>query len=166
MANVRREGSSHGLARVRELATGRSDAEASPVALPRRWLAAFALLVAPAAIIAPGAMVDNTIMFPLGLTRARSGAASPLPGVLLASTGHAGKLAAAGLLVTALAGVAVWLARRPPATVAAATWRIIVTLVLLFLLAPSTRVGYFTYPLTLWAWLRVSSLEARIRLTT
>lgn len=77
--------------------------------------------------------------------------------------------AAAGLLVTALAGIAVWLARRPPVTVAAATWRIIATLVLLFLLAPSTRVGYFTYPLTLWAWLRVSSLDARlarIRLTT
>lgn len=125
--------------------------------------------MAPTAIVAPGAMVDNTIMFPLGLTRARSGAASPLPGFLLASTGHAGKLAAAGLLVTAMAGVAVWLARRPLVTVTAATWRIIVALVLLFLLAPSTRVGYFTYPLTMWAWLRVSSLGARlarIRLTT
>ncbi len=60
---------------------------------------------------------------------------------------------------------------RPPAAGhrRAATWRIIATLVLLFLLAPSTRVGYFTYPLTLWAWLRVSSLDARlarIRLTT
>ncbi|HEY7432882.1 MAG TPA: glycosyltransferase 87 family protein [Streptosporangiaceae bacterium] len=123
--------------------------------------AAFLVLVAPAVIIAPAAMVDNTIMFPLGLTEATSGAASPLPGFLLASTGHTGKLAAAGLLAAVVVGVAVWLLLRPPASVPGATWRIIVTLVLLFLLAPSTRVGYFTYPLTLWAWLGVSRLGAR-----
>ena len=41
-----------------------------------------------------------------------------------------------------------------------ATWRLIIGLVLMFVLAPATRFGYFMYPLGLWAWLAVSQLGA------
>jgi len=45
--------------------------------------------------------------------------------------------------------------------VPAATWRLIIGLVLMFTLAPATRFGYFMYPLGLWAWLTVSQLGLR-----
>jgi hypothetical protein len=45
--------------------------------------------------------------------------------------------------------------------VPAATWRLIIGLVLMFTLAPATRFGYFMYPLGLWAWLVVSELGLR-----
>jgi len=122
-----------------------------------------ALLVAPPAAVAPGAFVVNTIRFPLGMTGVKSGAASRLPGYLIAHTGHAGEVIAIGLAALAVAGIGVWLAVRPPRDVSAATWRAIVALIVLFTLAPATRVGYYIYPLTLWVWLRVSALGARAR---
>jgi len=50
---------------------------------------------------------------------------------------------------------------RPPRNVPSATWRLIIGLVLMFVLAPATRFGYFMYPAGLWAWLVVSQLGAR-----
>ena len=35
----------------------------------------------------------------------------------------------------------------------------LIGLVLMFTLAPSTRFGYYIYPLGLWVWLRVSQRE-------
>lgn len=119
-------------------------------------LAVLALLVGPVAAVSPAALADNTILFPLGLASVRSGATSPLPGFLLASAGSAGHLIATGLLVLAALAVAVSLIVRPPRQVGAATWRLIIGLVLMFTLAPSTRFGYYLYPLGLWAWLRIS----------
>src|SRR5580693_10270181 len=57
-------------------------------------VAACAVLIGPVAAIWPGALVANTISFPLGLTKSTSPAASPLPGHLLAQTGHTGHLIA------------------------------------------------------------------------
>jgi hypothetical protein len=124
-------------------------------------LAALAVLVVPVAAVSPSALVDNTILFPLGLASVKSAATSPLPGFLLSQTGHTGHLIAAGLLVLAGLAVAVSLVVRPPRDVPAATWRLIIGLVLMFTLAPSTRFGYYIYPLGLWIWLRVARPGAR-----
>jgi hypothetical protein len=107
---------------------------------------------APALLTKPGALLQNTVLFPLGLTQHKTPAASPLPGHLLASFGHAGHLAAVGLLVAAGIGVAVSLVVRPPADVPAAARRLAIGLALMFALAPAARFGYFGYPLALLAW--------------
>src|SRR5262252_5552256 len=79
----------------------------------RRAVAAFGLVVAavvvmadgPALAVAPGAMVANTIAFPLGMAKVVSPAASVLPGHLIATAGPAGRWVAIALVV--VAGVAV-----------------------------------------------------------
>jgi hypothetical protein len=121
-------------------------------------LATFAVLVGPVFAVAPSALVENTILFPLGLSHVKSGAASPLPGYLLAQTGHAGHLIAVGLLALAGLALALSLVIRPPRTCRAATWWLIIGLVLMFTLAPASRFGYYVYPAGLWVWLQVSSL--------
>jgi hypothetical protein len=126
-------------------------------------LGAFAVLVGPVAAVSPSALIDNTVSFPLGLASVKSGAVSPLPGVLLSQSGPAGHLAAIVLLALAGLGVVVSLVIRPPRSVPSATWRLIVALTALFTLAPSTRFGYYIYPLGLWIWLWVSHREAACR---
>jgi len=118
--------------------------------------AACAAIVAPVAVAWPSALAENTILFPLGLTSVTSAAASPLPGHLLADTGHTGHLIAVALLVLAGAVIAGSLAVRPPRTVPSAVWRLVIGLSLMFLLAPATRFGYFIYPASLLLWLGVS----------
>jgi hypothetical protein len=80
---------------------------------------------------------------------------------VLADTGPAGHLVAVGLLVLAGAAIAASLVVRPPRTVPAAVWRLIIGLTLMFLLAPATRFGYFIYPASLLLWLEVSQLGLR-----
>lgn len=121
-------------------------------------LAVLAVLAGPVAAVAPTAFVDHTISFPLGLSHVKSGAASPLPGYLLAQTGHAGHLIAVGLLAIAGLGLALSLVMRPPRDCRAATWWLIIGLVLMFTLAPASRFGYYIYPAGLWVWMKVSSL--------
>jgi hypothetical protein len=60
----------------------------------------------------------------------------------------------------ALAGLAVVasLAFRPPRSVPAATWRLIIALTAMFVLAPATRFGYFVYPVGLFAWLEAARM--------
>ena len=53
---------------------------------------------APAALAKPTVFLHNTVLYPLGLTRHLTPAASPLPGHLLAATGTAGRWAAICLL--------------------------------------------------------------------
>ena len=118
-------------------------------------------IVGPVAILWPSALVDNTILFPLGLANAVSPAASPLPGHVLADTGHTGHIIAVALLVLACAAVAASLVVRPPRTVPSAVWRLIIGLTLMFTLAPATRFGYFIYPASLALWLEISQLGLR-----
>jgi hypothetical protein len=118
-------------------------------------------IIVPVALLGAHALVDNTILFPLGLASVKSQAVSPLPGHVLADTGHTGHLIAVTLLCLAGLGVLLSLVVRPPRTVPAATWRLIIGLALMFTLAPATRFGYFMYPLGLWAWLTVSQLGLR-----
>jgi hypothetical protein len=122
-------------------------------------LAVVAVIVGPVAILWPRALVQNTVLFPLGLASIKSQAVSPLPGHLLVETGRAGHFVAVALLALACIGIVVSLAVRPPRTVAAATWRLVIWLSLLFVLAPATRFGYFLYPLGLLTWLGISRLS-------
>jgi hypothetical protein len=101
----------------------------------------------------PAAAVANTVLYPLGLTKVVSPAASVLPGHILAGVGTWGHWAALALMAAAGAGVAASLIIRPPGDAQAAGWRLVLGLTLLFGLAPASRVGYFVYPLGLAAWL-------------
>jgi hypothetical protein len=114
------------------------------------------VLMAPAAIVDPPAFVQNTVLFPLGLTRHQTPAASPLPGHLLAETGLAGHWAAVGLLLAAGIAFAVSLIVRPPADTRAVAVRIALGLTVMFTLAPATRYGYFVYPIGLIGWLALT----------
>jgi len=114
--------------------------------------AGLVVALAPGALARPSAILQNTLAYPLGLTTAKSPAASPLPGHLIVSLGSGGHLAA--LVLLALAGLAtvVSLVTAPPATPAAAARRIAIGLSALFLLSPATRFGYFIYPIALYWW--------------
>ena len=121
-------------------------------------IAALALIVllAPAVLVKPGAaaaLVQNSVLFPLGLTHDKTPAESLLPGHMLSSLGPAGHVVSVGLLLTAGLAVAVSLLIRPPRDVRAAIWRLAVGLALMFLLGPDVRFGYFIYPIGLLGWL-------------
>lgn len=132
---------------------------AAAVATTAVLVAAFA----PAVLAKPAGLVQNLVLFPLGLTRAQTPAASPLPGHLLAMTGPAGHLAAIGLLVAAALGVGISLVLRPPADPQAAALRLALGLTLLFLLSPATRFGYLAYPVGLCGWFLLCRGAARMR---
>lgn len=108
---------------------------------------------APALLAQPGTLVQNVILFPLGLTPHKTPAASPVPGHVLAGLGPAGHVAAVALLIAAGLAVAAWLVVRPPHSAAAALVRLAIGLALLFALAPASRFGYFAYPIALLGWL-------------
>ena len=101
----------------------------------------------------PKALVVNTIMFPLGLASVRSQASSPLPGHIISATWpQAGHTAVVVLLALAGVAVAVTLVARPPRTVTRAVALLAGAMTLMFVLAPSTRFGYFIYPAALAIW--------------
>jgi hypothetical protein len=121
--------------------------------------AALVVALAPAAFTTRAglaALTANTIGYPLGLTRTRSPAQSPLPGHLLATLGPAGHDAALALLIAAGLGIAVWVVARPPVTVTGAAHRVVLALALLFVFCPATRFGYLDYPLALYGWLALT----------
>jgi hypothetical protein len=97
--------------------------------------------------------VVNTIDFPLGLAHIQSAAASPLPGHLISGLGRAGHTAVVALLVLTAVGIAATLVTRPPRSVPRAVFLLAWAMSLMFVLAPSTRFGYFIYPGTLALWL-------------
>jgi hypothetical protein len=112
--------------------------------------------LAPAALTSwrgADALVQNSVLFPLGLTHDKTPAESLLPGHLLTALGPAGHVASVGLLLAAGLGIAISLVIRPPRDVPAAAWRLAIGLALMFLLGPDVRFGYFIYPLGLIGWL-------------
>jgi Glycosyltransferase family 87 len=136
------------------------DGRRAAVGMTATALAVVAAVVGPVAAAGPWSLVQNTIAFPLGLTSVKSDAVSPLPGRLLAETGQTGHLIAVVLLALAGLAVIVSLVVRPPRTVRAAVWRLIIALTAMFVLAPATRFGYIVYPVGLLAWLEVSRMGA------
>src|SRR5580704_4449445 len=82
--------------------------------------------LAPAALTSlrsADALVQNSVLFPLGLTRYKTPAESLLPGHLLTAMGAAGHVVSVGLLLAAGLGIAISLVIRPPRDVPASAWR-------------------------------------------
>jgi hypothetical protein len=117
-------------------------------------LAVVAAFVGPF-VVHPRALVENTIMFPLGLASVTSQASSPLPGHVIASTGRLGHDVVVALLAAAGLAVAALLVVRTPRSVPRAVMLLAGAMTLMFALAPSTRFGYLIYPATLVIWLLV-----------
>jgi 4-amino-4-deoxy-L-arabinose transferase-like glycosyltransferase len=119
---------------------------------------AFVLIaaLAPAALTswaAANALIRDSVLFPLGLTRYKTPAESLLPGHLLTALGPAGHVISVGLLLVAVLGIGVSLVVRPPRDIPAAARRLAIGLALMFLLGPQVRFGYFLYPLGLVGYL-------------
>jgi hypothetical protein len=112
-------------------------------------IGAAGLLTVPVFLADPANFVEQVIRFPIGLGRAHSPAASPLPGNLLARLGPSGH--AATLVLLGLAGliIAAWLIRRPPRSAGDAALRTAIAVATVIILAPATRYGYLVYPLIL-----------------
>jgi len=115
-----------------------------------------ALLVAPEAMATPDAVKQNLIDYPLGLTKHKTPAASPLPGHLIAQLGAVGHYTAMALMVLAAVAFAAWILLRPPRDARDAAWRLAVGYAVMFILDPATRFGYFAYPLGLLGWLALT----------
>ena len=129
------------------------------------WLVLVTLCVplavdGPVLFAQPSSVVSNTILFPLGLTKIQSPAATPLPGHLMAEAWPWGHYAAIGLILLAGLAIAAWLIVAPPRSERAAGWRLVLGLTLMFAFAPASRFGYVVYPLGLAAWLALSSLPS------
>jgi len=120
-------------------------------------LAVVAVCVGPTAVTRPGSLVKNTILFPLGLAHVQSQAASPLIGHLISGTGSIGHAIVVVLLIASGVAVGASLVIRPPRDVPAAVIRLVIGLSLMFVLAPSTRFGYFIYPGAMMLWLLACS---------
>jgi hypothetical protein len=120
-----------------------------------------ALLAAPEALATPTALKQNLIDYPLGTTKYKTVAASPLPGHLIAELGRVGRLTVDVLLVLAVLAFVGWLIARPPRNERDAAVRLAVGYAVLFFLDPSTRFGYFAYPLALVGWLALSRPSPR-----
>jgi len=117
-------------------------------------LGVVAVCIGPFIVSHPRALLDNTILFPLGLASVKSAARSPLPGYLIAATWpHIGHTIVVVLLALAGLAVAASLVFRPPRSVPRAVVLLAGAMTLMFVLAPSTRFGYFIYPGGLAIWL-------------
>jgi Glycosyltransferase family 87 len=117
----------------------------------------------PVLLAQPASVVSNTILFPLGLTKIKSPAASVLPGHLIAAAWSWGHWVAISLVLLAGLAVAVSLITRPPRDAQEAGRRLVIGLTLMFALAPASRFGYIVYPLGLACWLLLARLTTRPR---
>jgi hypothetical protein len=128
-------------------ATGRALAGAGAVLVP---------VVLPFLAWDPAAFVEDTDLYPVGLTEERTLAGSGTIGHLL---GQAFPSAREPLLVVLSASVlivgAYLLVRRSPATAAAAADRTAIVFTLAVLLTTAGRFGYLIYPLHLMLWSRL-----------
>lgn len=131
----------------------RRDGRAAAVRFTGTSLAFIVAATLPAVLANPAAMVQNTVLFPLGMTHHLTPAQSLTPGDLLARIGPVGHAFSVGLLLVAGLAIAVSLVVRPPRDLRAATWRLAIGLTLMFALGPAERFGYFIYPLGLGGWL-------------
>jgi hypothetical protein len=118
-----------------------------------------ALLLAPEAMATPDAVKQNLIEFPLGLSKHKTPAASPLPGHLIAQLGAVGHYTAMALMVLAAVAFTAWILLRPPRDARDAAFRLAVGYAVMFVLDPATRFGYFAYPLGLLGWLALTKIH-------
>jgi hypothetical protein len=124
-------------------------------------LVALIVVTAPALLTQPGALWQNLVAYPLGLTRRLTQAASPLPGHLLAGLGSLGHIAAIALLGAAALAMCASLVVRPPRTLEQTVLRLAIGLTAMFILAPDARFGYFAYPIGIVLWLVLTAVTPR-----
>ncbi len=131
------------------------DEEDRPAML--RYSLAVVVIVVPvlgaAVALSPHAFFENVVLFPLGLTKVHSPAASPLPGQAIVQLLPSLKrpltvaLVGAGALL-----VLVFLWRHPPRTAYEAAHFAGWALAFAIFIAPATRFGYFIYPANMLVW--------------
>ncbi len=124
---------------------------------PLPMLAGILLVAVPAIfpflLRGPFALIDDVLLFPLGLSAVPSTAASALPGhELVAWFPSLSRVlpVSVGLVLSVL--LARHLHRRPPRTVSQVCTLAGVIMAALILLAPNPRVGYLLYPLNFLVW--------------
>jgi hypothetical protein len=110
------------------------------------------LVLIPPFLVDGNAFVENVIRYPLGHGIVTSPAQSPFPGYLISTGLPGGRYIASGLLVAAVAAIAVRLVRHPPRTAASAALVSGYGLLTAILLMPTTRFGYLLYPASLLVW--------------
>ncbi len=107
----------------------------------------------PFVLRGPAAIVDDVVLFPLGLSAIPSTAASALPGHVLVTAFpslHRALPVSVGLVLAVL--LARHLYRHTPQTVSEVCTIAGVVMGALILLAPNTRVGYLLYPINFLVW--------------
>lgn len=124
---------------------------------PLRYILSVASVVVPVVgagfAVAPSSFFENVVRFPLGLTKVRSPAASPLLGQVLVSVlPHHKTAVTAGLLVLGIVVVVVAFLKRRPTTPAGAARFTAFVMCVATVLAPATRFGYLIYPANLLVW--------------
>ena len=113
-------------------------------------------VVLPFVLWNPGAFVEDVVLFPFGLAKDRTLAASPTLGSLIAEALPVGKGVVAGALMILVLVVAAYLLFvRPPVDARGAAERAALVLALAILFATAGRFGYLLYPIGLFAWARL-----------
>ncbi|GAA1589627.1 glycosyltransferase 87 family protein [Actinoplanes couchii] len=107
------------------------------------------LALVPPLLVAPDALIENVLRFPLGHGLVTSPAQSPFPGYLISQIEPGGRYLAMGLLGLAAVVIGALLLRRPPRTAASAAFFCGYGLLTAILLMPTTRFGYLLYPAAL-----------------
>jgi hypothetical protein len=124
---------------------------------PLSMLSGMVVVVVPAVfpflLRAPFALVEDVVLFPLGLSPLTSTAASALPGHLIVSAFpslHRALPLSVGIVLTLL--LARHLYRRTPRTASQVCMITGVIMSVLIVLDPNPRVGYLLYPINFFVW--------------
>ena len=133
-------------------ARGRSG-ERKPFSMLSGLLVVAVPTIFPFVLRGPVALIDDVVLFPLGLSKIPSTAASALPGHELV-TAFPSLSRALPVSVGLLLGVLLLrhLYRHTPTTVAEVCTITGVVMAALIVLAPDPRVGYLLYPINLLVW--------------
>ncbi len=125
----------------------------------RPWMLLAGILVVavptifPFALRGPFALIDDVVLFPLGLSAIPSTAASALPGHVLVTefpSLHRALPLAVGIILAV--GLTRHLYKHTPHTVAEVCTIAGVVMGALILLAPNPRIGYLLYPINFFVW--------------
>ena len=124
---------------------------------PLSMLAGMVVVVVPAifpfVLRGPIALVDDVLLFPLGLSALPSTAASALPGhVLVSEFPSLSRVLPFSVGIVLAAVLARHLYRHTPRTAAQVCTISGVVMAVLILLAPNPRVGYLLYPINFFVW--------------
>ena len=107
----------------------------------------------PFALRGPFALIDDVVLFPLGLSAIPSTAASALPGhVLVTWFPSLSRALPLGVGLILGVGLVRHLIKHTPRTVSEVCTISGVVMAVLILLAPNPRVGYLVYPVNLFVW--------------